>query len=343
MSEEGSCLAPQTDYWFHRPSALFEFSCLKDVCPDFSDPAMGSKNVNRWTIIAIAVVLVLAILFRSLWPLVVGAAGLLLVLLISYGLDSYSLTANGKCCSKTVNELSSFNEWMQRNALVQQLSRNDEVVTSNDSNAKESDGGLVDTLSCAPCQKLNKSPPCPEYPECGPGGPLPCGTEFTDPRATIPHPSGHNSYDQVDARYRRYEIKPQPVTVEPAGDSGDGSCCGNTYESPSKNIPLGIDPRTANDTLAFNEIPDSYQGGGIGADERSIHNIYNRRPHQAMTQTEGILSKMYQDVNSYWWDTMVKDRAPRWQQNPNDPRTRRKMEQDAIERDSWRGFQILQS
>lgn len=473
-------------YWFHRPSMLFcapcpvdrsgggeqrsAVQCLGDTFwPDWSRGWRHPSTVNRLTRLAFVLAVILALVFRSWWPVAIAAGAALLTLLVAYGLQvqerrrlreraareatfvgvnrrfdsnaepmdatlhahdalSNSLYSDGRhsMASLPESELASPAASQFMTPAFPATAAVDSAVRSDASGAEsqQCDWGtssyvpnefnrrhnpVVDRHSPTPPQHSIDALGCDTYPQCGPGGPRACASaDAGDPRATIPNPSRHNSYDRVDARYERYEMKPQPVAAvdgkalleaeqlqqqlqrqrplqpechNPALESVHRhplASSSSLSRTPSPQAPashslnasapatvFGVDP---SGVVMPYQLPASYQRPqsanltpetrlsasvpNAGANDESKSNetsipfrgmSASDLPPQPRSQTEEMLHRMYQDVDMYAWDETVAKRAPRWQQNPSDPRTRRKMEQDAIELQSWRGMRWDQS
>lgn len=191
-----------------------------------------------------------------------------------------------------------------------------------------------------------------------------------DPAATIPNPSRHNNWLDVDARYKKEppyrHVRAQAVGYgddAPASEVGkeqqeylrkkEQACRDANPNVGRVSTMIGINPETA----SLDHMPSSYRRSSLHND---IDSIYARAQSKgtAVTSatgpcgapgarpiydpTERMLHEMYQDVGDTFWKTAFADRAPPSWINPNHPDTRRREEQAAIERQSWRGFSMRQ-
>lgn len=451
-------------YWFRQPLALLHVAppdaALNGVAPCGDTSALGflkraflptktqsalsPTNVNRITRVAIIVIVLLAIILRSWWPVAIGAGLMLLALVVAYGLQvseqrrarerrarSYAGGVNDSLSSSLSsqsprNSARSFGDEQGSiaasviapsaflgDADYDKAANQSRLWGSTASLASDNGGGGAPSWFADPnYDSANAAVGCDGYPQCGPGGPTACASAAQgDPRASIPNPSRHNTYEQVDARYRLYATKPQPVTTEDqqhvlaaqrelqqqldaqrevaanadalqaSWQSSEPSPSSSSGELPSGAPALGIDPHAASSAqlprmyqqpTQLQTLPPSLQSAASSASSNYMTARSDLLPDQEamqaselvpspikssavdadvlppdatqpLTQTESMLERMYRDVDEYSWNETVAKRAPRWQQNPSDPRTRRKMEQDAVEMQSWRGFHWNQS
>lgn len=129
---------------------------------------------------------------------------------------------------------------------------------------------------------------------------------------TLPNPVRHNSYENVDARYRRYETQPHRV----------------------------VTAQSASALATSNDLVDA-DGASASLEISGCENYDCVRPRvqQQFTPAEDIVNKMYCDKNSYAWNETVRDRALDWRSNPNDPRNRQRELEFAQKQQSIRSLQ----
>lgn len=140
---------------------------------------------------------------------------------------------------------------------------------------------------------------------------LSAAIELNNVDPTLPNPVRHNSYENVDARYRRYETQPHRVVT--------------STPPPTSSL---------NDNVASNDVQP-------GLEITGCENYDCVRPcaQQQYTPAEQIVNKMYCDKNSYAWNETVRDRALDWRSNPNDPRNRQRELEFAQKQQSIRSLQ----
>lgn len=187
-----------------------------------------------------------------------------------------------------------------------------------------------------------------------------------DPTATIPNPSRHNNWLQVDARYRAEDPLPyKHVRAQAVGYSDDvpseqlrGSLMNrmlketdgkgpNGAGNPSTTL-IGIDPESA----SLSQVSSLYRRSSLHDNVDSIYAGANScRPQQQPVKgpcnvvhdpTERMINDMYEDSTDRVWKQEFLDRRPPPWINPNDSQSRRAEEQAAIDRQSWRGFSMHQ-
>lgn len=215
---------------------------------------------------------------------------------------------------------------------------------------------------------------CDGYPACGPGGATArgrggcnqlCDDTFPlasfDPRKDIPNPSRHNTYEQVDARYRIYETKAQPVMsadtsslLDAQMDSarmglGEADAVAREMERaeeesrrivPKEKIAtFGMDPRLATEKDC--QLDQKVSGRPCLSKGRKLEPVTQEMcdgNEQPRNQTEKMLQQMYLSTGESFWDQQVAGRKIDWRSNPNDPRNRIALQNSELQRQSFRGL-----
>lgn len=360
-------------YIFVQPSALWlGVDSIRDFLPlpvGGSDRGLTPRYVNRATRFLLIVAIVLAIVLRSLWPIAIGAAVLLLGMLIAAGYQAVQNRRNNASFvaiegdvvrSKEQEELNDaevadeaeFERQLQDDTTISatapdaqcQIANRDEFArlmqerfAETAMQAREQAAEAVSTID-----ELNRLEPY-------------------DPAATIPNPSRHNNWYEVDARYRpaspwTYAHKRvQAVGYDddaPPEDVGPTVASATDALAPSESVGRAANLVGLNAEQADPEhMPNMYREDSGVKEAACVDDIYahRRKPRsdggsEKMTPmqdpTERMIESMYQDIDETFWQTMIAERAPPAFINPNDSQARRREEAAATERQSWRGFSM---
>ncbi len=131
--------------------------------------------------------------------------------------------------------------------------------------------------------------------------------EETPRDTTLPNPVRHNSYENVDARYRRYEMQPHRVETEDNFDHLESNVVGE---------PAGA-------CECATEMMEITSCNNDGACQSS---------------PEAMINSAFCDQGTQQWNENVKNRALDWRSNPNDPRNRQRELEYAQKRQSIRSL-----
>lgn len=364
-------------YFFVQPSALWSgVRSIRDFLPQ--PPVRGAEAapyVNSATRFLLVVALVLAIILRSLWPIAIGAGVLLLAMLLAAGYAAIRrATAPRPPQLSFVDMAGDVQERVADEALVERQLQDDTLVdgdrdaacdvAARDEFARLMSERYADTAVRAREQAALAQP---MYEALN-------ALEPYDPAATIPNPSRHNNWYEVDARYRpaspwtfahkRVQAVGYPDDV-PADQVGPAKAPAESHTAADLPAPfesagratniLGINP----DQARPEHMPHMYREGSSLKAAGCVDDIYAQRRAAARAQqgtapanesvttpmqdpTERMIESMYKDVDETFWQTMIADRAPPPFINPNDSQARRREEAAALERQSWRAFSMHQ-
>lgn len=329
LSAKAAVVAEKTQpYWFKQPVALFApGGSWKNYFPSFRAPLLGPRNVNAITRITLLIIIIVAIAMRSWWPVAIGAGVLLLIVLLAYGWDVYQRKRLGQALATDVvvqaatTSSSTDASTNSQTAVLADDDDDDASLNIGNANTADDEHSVFD-YSLAP-------------------SPL-----FVDENGFAV-----DERDEIAGMRNLLENFEPPETASFSSATGQGELKQHSRSFDSKPpITFGVDPKTVQATMLSEDMPARYRKSAFRRDTDAIDAIYGpsgkadnnngdkRKQQHPLTQTEQMIEKMHKDVDEYFWDEMVAKRAPRWQQDPNDPRTRRKAEQDELERGSWRGF-----
>jgi hypothetical protein len=314
-------------YWFKQPVALFApGGSWQNYFPSFRAPLLGPRNVNAITRITLLIIIIVAIAMRSWWPVAIGAGVLLLIVLLAYGWDVYQRKkiAQSLETRALVNQVGDDGSSAQRVATDVLTDYDD--GSDDDSCYKDDEQYFYQQSAQTSTRQVFTPSPSPLFVESS------------------------NNGDSDIARMGNLLDGFEP----PPNSSNNSFGQGNNHQMSARPpITFGVDPRTVQATMQSEDMPAIYRRSTVRSNVDAIDAIYGdgtkpasrtkdaqmkQQRQQPQTHTEKMLENMYKDVDEYAWDEMVAKRAPRWQQDPNDPRTRRKAEQEELQRGSWRGF-----
>lgn len=365
-------------FFFVQPSALWSgVHSIRDFLPQ--PPTRGAAAapyVNSATRFLLVVALVLAIVLRSLWPIAIGAGVLLLAMLLAAGYAAIRRATAPRPLQSAFVDMAGdvLEERVADEALVERQLQADTLVDGDpaaacDVAARDEFARLMNERYAETAVRAREQTALaqPMYEALN-------ALEPYDPAATIPNPSRHNNWYEVDARYRPAspwtfahkrvqavgyaddvpadQVGPTKVPVEshtaadlPAPSESAGR---------ATNI-LGLNP----DQARTEHMPHMYREGSSLNAAGCVDDIYAQRRAAARAQpattpandavttpmqdpTERMIESMYKDVDETFWQTMIADRAPPPFINPNDSQARRREEAAALERQSWRAFSMHQ-
>lgn len=194
-----------------------------------------------------------------------------------------------------------------------------------------------------------------------------------DPTATIPNPSRHNNWLQVDPRYEADTPLPyKHVRAQAVGYADDvqsdelrGSLMKKIMRDTNGKGPngagntmttmIGINPESA----SLSQVSSLYRRSSLHDNVGTIYAGANSCRPKAQQSTAGggrgdarcnvvhdpterMINDMYEDSTDRVWKQQFLDRRPPPWINPNDSQSRRAEEQSAADRQSWRGFSLHQ-
>lgn len=371
-------------YFFVQPSALWSgVKSIRDFLPQ--PPVRGAPAapyVNSATRFLLVVAIVLAIVLRSVWPIAVGAGVLLLGMLIAAGYQAVQNSRNNSAAfvaiegdvvreeeavtDAEVADEAEFERQLQDDTAISATAPDAQCQIANrDEFARLMQERYVETAAQAREQAAEAVSIIDELNRVEP----------YDPAATIPNPSRHNNWYEVDARYRPaspftyahkrvqavgYDDDAPPADVGPPATTATTTAAELTHStvtasalapSESAGRAENLVGLSAEEAQAEN-MPNMYREGSAVQAAACVDGIYahRRKPRsddsseQHITPmqdpTERMIESMYKDIDETFWQTMIAERAPPSFINPNDSQARRREEAAAAERQSWRGFSM---